>query len=96
MLKCRMLPKGEGVELKGAIDSTTVSQLEKVLERYVNGNIKLDLSGVTELDDAGMRPILLASRRLKRSGGNLVLVGAPPAVRDFLFREGYHHVLTIY
>ena len=95
MLRCKLLPEGEGVALTGALDSTTVLQLEKILVAYNNGTIKLDLTGLTELRESGIRPILLASRRLKKAGGDLILVGATQNVREFLYREGYNLVLTI-
>ncbi len=95
MLRCKFLPKGEGIELVGTLDKTTVNQLEKFLASCKNGNFKIDMSGLVELQREGMRPILMAHKRLKDAGGGIRLVNPTPAIHEMLDREGLLYVLTV-
>ncbi len=95
MLKCKILPKDQGLELVGTLDASTVAQLSKLLSNFKSGAIKLDMTGLTELCEEALRPILLATKRLRKSGGDLQIVGANPQIRNLLIREGYHNILTL-
>jgi anti-anti-sigma factor len=50
----------------------------------VEGELELDLSGVTELDTAGLQLLLLARREAIQLGGRLTVSGASRAVVDVL------------
>ncbi|MFA4986500.1 MAG: STAS domain-containing protein [Candidatus Brocadiia bacterium] len=95
MLRCKFLGKGEGIELIGVLDETTCGQIEKLLVSYKTGQLRLDMAGLQELRDGGMRPLILASKRLKKAGGDLVLANIPPHIREFLHTEGYDLLLTL-
>ena len=95
MLRCRIRPDKKGIELTGAVTERTISQLERFLAKLEKGKVVLDLSGLTELDEKAMRPILLTSRRLRRTGGDLILANARADIRSFLEKEGFNLVLNV-
>ncbi len=75
-------------ELSGEFDIETVDRFESMSESFVDGegDVTLDLSGVTFLDSTGVRAFIALARRL--DGRSLVLAGAADNVRRTLAIAG--------
>lgn len=63
---------------------TAAEQRDRLLAFLADGGTELDLSGVSELDTAGLQLLLLAVREAERSGTALLLLDASPDVRRVL------------
>lgn len=58
-------------------------------------DLVVDLSGVTFVDSAGMRPLLRAWELMRRRGARLTLTRPSAVVADFLRIAGYTHMLRV-
>ena len=77
------------VSLRGELDLSTVEKVEEELRRIEERGDKLlvlDLSGLTFLDSTGLRLMVTADQRARKSGRRLALVKGPETV---------HRVFTI-
>jgi anti-sigma B factor antagonist len=80
----------------GELDLATAPVLEQVLETLVGGPlaIDLDLSGLTFVDCAGLRPLRRALQRAPRSFTQVRLSAARPNVRRVLESTGLSQQVT--
>ena len=77
------------VSLRGELDLSTVEKVEDELSRIEDRGDKmlvLDLSGLSFLDSTGLRLMVTADQRARKSGRSLALVKGPDTV---------HRVFTI-
>ena len=77
------------VSLRGELDLSTVEKVEEELRRIEERGdrlLVLDLSGLTFLDSTGLRLMVTADQRARKSGRRLALVKGPETV---------HRVFTI-
>ena len=85
------------VAVIGRLDRRTAHLLRDALSALLHAEHvrwQLDVTEVTDVDDAGLRAVGAAYRRALRHGGHLTLHGAPPALRAALTRLRLdHHVL---
>ncbi len=74
------------VKLRGELDLSTVPQLEACLEGLGadDGDVRLDLSGLSFCDSSGISAMVTASKRVSKRGGHLSIVSPQPAVRSVL------------
>ena len=75
--------------LIGELDLSTVEKVEEELRRVEDGGAKtvvLDLSSLSFLDSTGLRTIVTADQRARKSGRRLAIVKGPDTV---------HRVFTI-
>ncbi len=91
ILEVETKEREDGVELalKGELDLSTIEKVEQELTRAEDGGhrlIVLDLSGLTFLDSTGLRTIVTADQRARRSGRRVVILKGPATV---------HRVFTI-
>ena len=79
-------PDGKGVlKIDGDIDMAAGPVLRKaMLEQEEQGDVVLDLSGVSFIDSSGLRTLLDAARRAEEREGTLTLRKAGPEVRRLL------------
>ncbi len=80
---------GVQLALKGELDLSTIEKVEQELTRAEDDGhrlIVLDLSGLTFLDSTGLRTIVTADQRARRSGRRVVILKGPATV---------HRVFTI-
>lgn len=80
---------GVQLTLKGELDLSTVEKVEQELARVeAEGHelIVLDLGGLTFLDSTGLRTIVTADQRARRTGRRIVVRRGPDTV---------HRVFTI-
>jgi SulP family sulfate permease len=76
--------------LKGALFFGAAATVGSVLERIADRPrlLVLDLSGVPFIDSSGAHGIDLLARKIRRSGGRLVLAGVPATMRRDLAAAG--------
>lgn len=74
------------VRVRGELDLTNASALEKALDGTLDGTVILDLSAVVFVDSAGMRTIDTAFKRLRDSDRALLVVAPPDSRAGWTFR----------
>ncbi|CAM2005087.1 STAS domain-containing protein [Acanthopleuribacter pedis] len=82
----------------GRLDSVTCSDLEdKTMRTIAEGetNLIMELSDVPFISSAGLRVILLATKKVQ-GGGKLVLSGLKPQVHEIIEMAGFHNIIKIY
>ena len=85
--------------VRGSIDALTAPDLTQALEAQIDaGHVRVvvDLEGVEYISSAGLRTILRALKRARRSGGDLRLTGLQPSVRHVLELSGFTSILQLY
>jgi len=90
-------PHAAVVRLSGELDAHTSGQLRSLLNELLlagQGNLVLDLSGLSFIDSAGLAALLSAAKGTRRGGGRLLLSGPAPAVRRVMALTGIDVVLT--
>ena len=85
------------VRVVGEVDLATQDMIGAALaaEGIEPRALTVDLAGVTFLDSAGLRMLVLLHRRCADNGGALVVRGAPPAVQTLFQITGLDSILTI-
>jgi anti-anti-sigma factor len=87
------------IYVSGRLDATSAPELEGALNKTVNdGSRKLvvDFSGLEYLSSAGLRVLLSARKRLVPLGGELVLAGVRPFVREVFDMTGFSKIFSLY
>jgi anti-anti-sigma factor len=87
------------VTLAGSADLATVPALHNVLATVVVDHpattIAVDLDGVETLDDTALGVLLGAAGRVRRGGGDLVVVTASEAMRQRLALTGFDRAIQV-
>ena len=87
------------VEASGRVDSMNANQFGESLSNEIDaGNISvvLDLSGVDYMSSAGLRELVSALKKVKRSGGDLRLAQPSERVREVLEMAGLDTIFQIF
>jgi anti-sigma B factor antagonist len=89
---------GPIVVLSGEADATTVPLLRAVLAKQLEAGARLvtvDASGLSFLDSASMRVLILAARALRGRHGRLVFARPQPVVARLLEITGADRLLDV-
>lgn len=88
---------GPHVTLAGDLDAAGTARLRALLDDEVGPGVRLslDLSRVTRLSAEALAALVHTYRRLRDSGGELVLTAASEPVVRVLRVSGLHKVLTV-
>jgi anti-sigma B factor antagonist len=89
---------GPIVVLSGEADATTVPLLRQVLAKQLEAGARLvtvDASGLSFLDSASMRVLVLAARALRGRHGRLVFARPQPVVARLLEITGADRLLDV-
>ncbi|WP_394065672.1 STAS domain-containing protein [Alcaligenes sp. WGS1538] len=73
-----------------AFEADLLTHLEKGEQKIV-----LDLSRLNYISSAGLRVLLLLAKKMKQSGGALVLFGAQPNVKEIFEISGFLVILKV-
>lgn len=87
------------VSVSGRLDQTQTPDLEAQLNALLeqgNDRIVIDLTGVNYINSGGLRCLVTAWRKAKRSGGNVVLTGLRSRVHDVFTMVGFDKVFDVY
>ena len=86
------------VSLQGQINSANAAAIEAEVLGLVTGgarNLVLDFSALDYISSAGLRMVLVVAKRLKQEGGQLVLCGMQPHVREVFDISGFLAILNV-
>jgi stage II sporulation protein AA (anti-sigma F factor antagonist) len=87
------------LSLAGRLDAASQAQAEEAIARELESvpggplRLILDCSALEFVSSAGLRVLLTAVRRLKPSGGRLILCAPRPAVRHLIELSGMGNLL---
>lgn len=87
------------VEAHGRIDSMTANQLGEALNVSIDQgahHLVLDLGGVEYMSSAGLREIVAALKKVKRSAGDLRLAQPADRVLEVLEMAGLDTIIQIF
>ena len=90
---------GPVVVLSGEADTTTATVLREMLAALLDTGARLviiEAAGLSFLDSASMRVLVLAARALKGRHGRLVLARPQPAVARLLEITGAERLLDVW
>jgi anti-anti-sigma factor len=86
------------VELSGAADLRSAAQLGEVLTSEVAGearHLTIEASGLSFVDSAAARLLMMTARLLRERGGNLTVAHPQPAVRKTLDLIGLSEMIEV-
>lgn len=86
------------LQFTGRLDAISTPETEKKVLTYINAGqrkIILDFSGVDYISSAGMRMLLITTKKLKSISGQLVLCSITTNVMDVFKMSGFDHVLEM-
>ena len=86
------------VRPEGRIDTNTSEELERWLMSRIDGSLKrlvVDMSGIDYISSAGLRVLLMTVKKLRGSGGQLVLGGLNPSVRQIFELAGFLSIFAV-
>jgi anti-anti-sigma factor len=89
-------PSGTRARVEGDIDISVVTPVQEILLQAIHTHgplLLLDLSGVSFLDCAGLRALVMTRRRVELHGGSLQLVAPSAAVRRILRLTGLQELI---
>lgn len=88
------------VTVRGELDLVTAEtfrqQVDAALDRTRARSLHLHLARVTFMDSSGLGAILGRYRRLRQSGGRMVLISPSPAIRPVVELAGLHKLMEIH
>lgn len=82
----------------GRIDTNTSEELERWVAARLDGGVRklvVDMTTVDYISSAGLRVLLMTLKRLKGSGGQLVLAGLNTSVRQIFDLAGFSTMFAI-
>jgi anti-anti-sigma factor len=89
---------GPVITLSGEVDITTAAELSELLNGQLadeTQQLTVDVAGLDFADTAAIRALLVAARRLRQRGGDLVLLRPQRALARVLEIFGADEVVTI-
>ena len=93
------MDNGVILKIEGRLDAASSPLLEEKMLAYIDEGKKhllFDLTGLEYLSSAGMRLLLLGTKRLKANGGVLALFGIHSDVMEIIKMAGFEEILHIF
>jgi anti-anti-sigma factor len=87
------------ISLKGRLDAVTTPVLEKDLTELMAGGerfLVLDLGDLVYISSAGLRTILVVTKRLREKQGRLLLASLKSVVREVFEISGFNSIIPIF
>ncbi len=87
------------VKLEGRLDSVSSPVLDKRLAELVEGGASaliLNFAGLSYISSAGLRSILVVSKKMKAQNGRIALTCAQDMVMEVFKMSGFATMLPIY
>jgi len=88
----------EAVSLDGQLNSSNAAAVEtEMLALLAKGarRVLIDFSRLDYISSAGLRVVLVVAKRLKQAGGQLVLSGMQPHIREVFDISGFLAILDV-
>ena len=86
------------IKVGGYIDTTTSAELEHSLSSTLksnNHNIIIDLGNVDYISSAGLRSVLVITKKVKAKGGRLMLTSLQDPVKEVFEISGFSTIIPI-
>ena len=86
------------VRPEGRIDTNTSEEFERSLTGRIDVGARrlvIDMGGTDYISSAGLRVLLLTAKKLKGNGGQLVLGGMNPSVRQIFELAGFLSIFSV-
>lgn len=96
-LRITVIDDPPGIAIAGDVDAVTIAEFSEAVSAAVGqfpGDLHIDLADIGFIDLEGLRILVRASRTLAAEGRKLVLVSAPPYVREVLRVVGWSESFT--
>ncbi|MEX8194000.1 STAS domain-containing protein [Comamonas guangdongensis] len=90
--------KAHIITLQGQVNSSNAATVEAELLHILQTGARNVLLGMTDLSDisgAGLRVVVVLAKRLRQTGGKLVIYGMQPQVREVFDLCGFLAVLNV-
>jgi len=87
------------ISLKGRLDAVTTPVLEKDLTELLAGGerfLVLDLGDLDYISSAGLRTLLVVTKRLREKQGRLLLASLKSVVREVFEISGFSSIIPIF
>jgi anti-sigma B factor antagonist len=87
------------VEVEGRLDSVTSNELEKeILSLLQSGesNLLIDFAGLDYISSAGLRVLLMAAKKARTAGGQVVLANLVNNVKEVFDIAGFNNIFPIF
>ncbi|MDD5049509.1 MAG: STAS domain-containing protein [Methanoregulaceae archaeon] len=87
------------VSLSGRMDASSSPAAEAVLSRLIGAGerrIVVDMSDLDYISSAGLRVMLASLKRLREDGGQLLLAGLKPEIKNIFEIAGFQRIFSIY
>ncbi len=87
------------VAVTGRVDAVTAPCLDAELNGCIDEGataIIVDLSGVEYISSAGLRVILAAAKRLKTSGGDILIASLTGTVKEVFEISGFYSIFKVF
>lgn len=82
----------------GRIDSNNAAAAEEIVVGHIDKGaqrLALDMSALDYISSAGLRVLLLTAKKLRQTGGRVVLFDVRPAVHEVLEVSGFLAILPV-
>jgi anti-sigma B factor antagonist len=101
MLNISETKKGSAlvVNVSGRVDSATSPELEQRMNELIQAGERtmvLNLSQLTYISSAGLRVFLSGAKKLRASGGKLLLCSLTGMVKEVFMMSGFYDIMAIY
>jgi len=86
------------VSVKGRMDTVTAPDFEKQLSGWIDGGeliFIIDLSGLDYISSAGLRSVLVLTKKVKAKGGRLMLSSLQEPVKEVFEISGFSTIIPI-
>jgi anti-anti-sigma factor len=83
-----ILAIANGWQLSGELDAHTATALTQAMSVLPDGEVTVDLAGVSFVDSSGLRVLLEATNRARNAGGELVLAHPQASIRRLIEISG--------
>lgn len=85
--------------ITGKVDATNAMEMEKRFEELTNGQgniLVVNMKDLHYISSAGLRVILIISKKLKKRKGDILLVGLRGSVKEVFEISGFDSIYKIF
>jgi anti-anti-sigma factor len=82
------------VVMTGRLDATQCDAALQFMERLPAPRV-IDLAGLEYIASAGLRVLLMTQKRVRGSGGGLVLINVRPQIYDIFRYAGFDRIIDV-
>ena len=94
-----LVDRDGAIELTGRLDGRTSAEVREALydhiERHPDEDVRLDLTHVESIDVTALNLLAAAALKVRRAGGQVVLVGCSPALRRVVAYRGWRRLFRL-